>query len=146
VIHTGGTLLYSQLVISSSLSAVGDAIPNGWKQQYGLDPFNPAMASTDSDGDGMNNLQEYLTGTDPTNSASAFRIMSVVRTNNDIRATWQAGVGKTNALQVATGAGYNTNFTDVVIVTNTVGTTTNAIDVGGATNGTSRYYRVHLVP
>ena len=146
LVRTGGTLIYSQLVLDPNLSAVGDGIPNGWKQQYGLDPFNPAVANADADGDGMSNLQEYLAGTDPTNSASAFRITSVTRTGSNVAVTWNMGSGKTNALQFANSASYMTNFTDLFIVTNTVGTVTNYLDVGGATNVPSHYYRVRLVP
>jgi hypothetical protein len=54
------------------------------------------------------------------------------------------------ALEAAAGAadgGYATNnFTDIFTVTNTIGTITNYLDVGGATNQAARYYRVQLVP
>ncbi|HXI83614.1 MAG TPA: Amuc_1099 family pilus-like system protein [Verrucomicrobiae bacterium] len=146
LLHTGGTLVYSQLVLDPNQSAVGDGIPNGWKQQYGLDPFDPNLGSRDGDGDGMSNLQEYLAGTDPTNNASAFRITSVIKTSSDVRVTWTMGSNKTNALQFANGGNYTTNFTDLFTVTNAVGTSTNYLDLGGATNAPSRYYRVRLIP
>jgi hypothetical protein len=56
------------------------------------------------------------------------------------------GNNKTNALQFANGGNYTTNFTDLFIVTNTLGTVTNYLDAGGATNTAARYYRVRLVP
>jgi hypothetical protein len=60
------------------------------------------------------------------------------------------GSGKTNALQATAGdadGGFTTNdFNDIFTVTDTVGTTTNYLDVGAATNFPSRYYRIHLVP
>jgi hypothetical protein len=58
------------------------------------------------------------------------------------------GVGKTNALQATAVTGsYQTNsFADVFIVTNATGAITNYLDVGGATNIPTRYYRVRLVP
>ena len=57
------------------------------------------------------------------------------------------GSGKTNALQATNGGGYGTNgFADIFTVTNTLGTVTNYLDVGGATNVPARYYRVRLVP
>jgi hypothetical protein len=143
-IHSGGSLIVGTLVLDPNLSAVGDGIPNGWKQRYGFDPFDPTVASADPDGDGQNNLAEFLAGTDPTNSASSFRIVSFAPEGADVRVTWQTGVGKTNALQVA--ADFSNSFADIFTVTNTVGATTNYLDTGVATNFPARYYRVRLVP
>jgi hypothetical protein len=122
-----------------------------WQIQYFGDTNNPAAAvNADPDGDGQSNEAEFLAGTDPTNSASAFRITAVMREGNDLRVTWTMGSGRTNALQVTTGAGsgsYTTNnYSDIFTVTNTVGSLTNYLDVGGATNVLSRFYRIRLVP
>jgi PKD repeat protein len=121
-----------------------------WQVSYFGDLNNPQAApGADPDGDGQNNMAEYLSDTVPTNSASALRITSVVRQGSDVFLTWTMGNGKTNALQFSAGVaggGYSTNFADLFIVTNTVGNATNFLDVGGATNVPSRYYRVRLVP
>ncbi len=148
IIHTnGGTIIATTLTLDPSLSVVGDGIPNGWKQQYGLDPLDPNLANQDPDGDGMNNLQESLAGTDPTNSTVYFHITSVASTGNDLAVTWMTANGKTNALQAIASSYYDTNnYADIFIVTNTVGTTTNYLDPGAATNAPARYYRVRLVP
>jgi hypothetical protein len=78
------------------------------------------------------------------------RITSIAAQGADVLVSWTMGAGKTNALQVTSGdpgGGYVTNgFTDIFGVTNTVGTATNYLDVGGATNVPARYYRVRLVP
>jgi T5SS/PEP-CTERM-associated repeat protein len=149
-VRTGGTLIVGTLVLDPNLSAVGDGIANGWKQQYGLDPLDSNVAGTDSDGDGFSNLQEYLAGTDPTNSASNLRIISIEPQGNSLVVTWTVGTGKTNALQATggtIGGAYSTNgFTDIFVVTNTVGTITNYLDTGAVTNAPARYYRVRLVP
>ncbi len=148
-VRNGGTQIIGTLVLDPNLSAVGDGIPNGWKQQYGLDPLDPNLANEDADGDGMSNLQEYLAGTDPTNSASFFSITAVAQEGNDVRVTWMTGMGRTNALQATTGditGSYSNNFADIFVVTNSIGTTTNYLDLGAATNFPSRYYRVRLVP
>jgi len=149
-VRTGGTLITATNILTGALDADGDGIPNGYEQTHGLDPLDSINAAFDSDGDGLTDLQEYLAGTDPTNSTSAFRITSILRTNNDVRITWMMGGGKTNALQRGAGDGSGgfatNNFATMFIVTNTVGTVTNYLDVGGATNVPSRFYRVRLVP
>ncbi len=150
-IHTGGTLIVNgPITVDPSWDTDGDGMPNGYEERYGFDKFNPTDAAQDADGDGMSNLQECLAGTDPTNRASFFGITSISREADDLRVVWTTGVGKTNALQVTSGAGdgsYQTNgFTDLFIVTNTVSETTNYLDAGGVTNFPARYYRVRLVP
>jgi hypothetical protein len=148
-IYEGGMLSITTTNLGPNLSAVGDGIPNGWKQEYGLDPFDPNLTNEDLDGTGFTVLQDYLAGVDPTNPAAAFRITSVVSTGNSLFITWKMGPGKTNALQSTSGAasGYTTNgFTDLFVVTNTVGTVTDYLDVAAATNVPARFYRVRLVP
>jgi hypothetical protein len=41
---------------------------------------------------------------------------------------------------------FSNNFTTIFTVTNTVGTTTNYLDVGAGTNNPACYYRIRLVP
>jgi len=43
-----------------------DGLPDVWETDYGLNPFDPSDAHEDSDGDGADNLTEYLQGRDPT--------------------------------------------------------------------------------
>ncbi len=124
----------------------GDGLPDWWELLY-FSSTTAAVAGQDSDGDGLTNLQEFQAGTDPKNSASAFRITDIHREANNIRVTWMTGIGRTNALQRAPGGSYLTNnFAAIFTVTNTVGTVTNHLDVGAATNTPARYYRVRLVP
>ena len=101
-----------------------------------------------ADGAGFTNLQELQTGTDATNSASFFGITGVTKISTNILVTWQTGANKTNALERSAGAAgsFSNNFAAIFIVTNTVGTTTNFLDVGAATNVPAFYYRVRLVP
>lgn len=64
--------------------------------------------------------------------------------------SWILGPGQTNALQATSGAAdgsYSANgFTDIFVVTNNIspGVVTNFVDIGGATNRPSRYYRARL--
>jgi hypothetical protein len=81
-----------------------------------------------------------------------FRVTSINLEGSNVRVTWQTLGGETNILQATNGGpggSYNTNFVDLPpqIIVAAVGlTTTNSIDVGGATNRPARYYRVRLVP
>lgn len=72
----------------------GDGIPDAWMQLYFGHATGQAgdhsLAGDNADGDGFFNMQEYLAGTDPTNSASAFRILSVAREGSELRVTWFA--------------------------------------------------------
>jgi autotransporter-associated beta strand protein len=79
-----------------------------------------------------------------------FQIASIVAQGNNILITWATSAGKTNELQVTSGGSggsYSTNnFVAIFGVTNAVGSSTNYLDIGGATNRPTRFYRVRLVP
>ena len=138
--------------------SVGDGIPDSWRQEYfggsGTTTNSQSCATCDPDGDGQNNLAEFLAGTDPTNSMSGLRIISVVPQDNDMVIVWTTAGGRTNAVQASAGdaeGGYTTNFADItiaphIIITGSGDATTNYVDVGGATNTPARFYRVRLVP
>ena len=145
-LHVGGTLIYRSLQLNPNQSAVGDGIPNWWKQQYGFDPLDPNVAGADPDHDGANNLQEYLAGTNPTNAASVFHIISAAKTNLNVRVTWSTVGGHNYVLQTNgdLGAGTFADFGPVISVGGTNEGTTNYLDHGAATNHSSRFYRVRL--
>ena len=145
-LHVGGTLIYRSLQLNPNQSAVGDGIPNLWKQQYGFDPLDPNVAGADPDHDGANNLQEYLAGTNPTNAASVFHIISAAKTNLNVRVTWSTVGGHHYVLQTndALGAGTFADFGPVISVGGANEGTTNSLDPGAATNHSSRFYRIRL--
>lgn len=58
-------------VIPPSPAGPGDGIPDNWKIHY-FNSTNSSIATNDPDHDGMNNLAEYIAGTDPTNANSCF--------------------------------------------------------------------------
>ena len=123
-----------------------------WQVQYfGCTNCPQAAETADPDGDGQNNLAEFLAGTDPTNSASAFDVISIVQEGDDVRVGWLAGGGRTNVVQAVNdaGSGFTNNFSDLsplFIIPGAGDVLTNYLDVGGATNAPSRFYRVRLVP
>jgi autotransporter-associated beta strand protein len=128
-----------------------------WQMQYfGCTNCAAAAADADPDGDGLNNQAEFSAGSNPTNSASGLRISAVASEGNNIRVTWVTSGGHTNQLQYLLTVGSDNGYQStnqlwgaaapVVILPGSGDVTTNAVDVGGATNGPARYYRIRLVP
>jgi PKD repeat protein len=149
---TASNACSSSTVVSNNLITVYTAF-QAWQIQYFGSTTNPAAAaSADPDGDGQNNLAEFLSGTNPTNSASGLRITSVAPSGNNVVITWNTAGGTTNVVQSTAGDGngaYATNFTDLsgpIVIGGSGDTSANYTDVGGATNSPSRYYRVRFAP
>ena len=125
----------------------GDGMPDSWELAFGLNPNDPTDAGKDADGDGLSNLQEYLSGTSPIDANSALRITAITQESNNLRVTWSTAAGRTNALQRTASGNFSTNtFTSIFTVTNTLGASTNYLDLGGATNNPAGFYRIRLVP
>lgn len=61
--------------------------PYWWLAQYGLTNFD-ADAMADADGDGLLSWQEYVAGTDPTNTASVFKITGSETTPHGTSIRW----------------------------------------------------------
>ncbi|HTV00206.1 MAG TPA: cadherin-like domain-containing protein, partial [Luteitalea sp.] len=55
-----------------TLDSDGDGIPDVWETFYGLDPFDPADAGSDPDGDGTSNLNEFVQNTHPEGRQARF--------------------------------------------------------------------------
>jgi hypothetical protein len=54
------------VVLSQSGDYDVDTMPNNWEVQYGLNPLSNADKTTDLDGDGLLNYEEYAAGANPT--------------------------------------------------------------------------------
>ena len=116
----------------------------GWLQQYGL-PTDGSADYADSDHDGMNNWLEFCTGTNPTNSLSALRLVSVTRNGSGLTVTWQSVTNQTYFLERSIGLrGYPSFLT---VATNLPGqwTTTTYTDTNAAGRGPF-FYRVGVQP
>ena len=141
-----------KLVVAPPLTAF-----QAWQLQY-FGSTNCALCGGDADfdGDGLSNTNEFLAGSNPTNPASLFRIMSAALQSTQSKnmvISWMTAGGRTNTVQATAGAAngsYATNsFVDIsppIVMPGSGDATTNYVDVGGATNFPARYYRVRLVP
>lgn len=75
-------------------------ISYAWLQIYGL-PVNGSADYIDSDGDGMNNWQEWIAGTNPTNAASALRLQRLAVTPPGVLLRWSSDTNHTFFVQRA---------------------------------------------
>lgn len=123
-----------------------DGMADDWEQRYF--PTTTPAPTADSDGDGCNNLYEYVTGTDPTNNADTWKI-AVVFSNGNIVVTW-------NSLAAGGGAYMNlTRLYDLEYTTNILGSDWLPVDnetglpgmngVAAFTNNVSDYNRFYRV-
>jgi PKD repeat protein len=124
-----------------------------WQLQYFKCTDCPqAQPDADPLAKGISNTNQFLLGLNPTNSASVFRITSIVRNNTDLVITWATAGIRTNILEaVDTGPnGYtNSGFQAVsgnIIISVAGDTTTNFTDAGVLTNTLPRFYHIRFVP
>jgi hypothetical protein len=64
---------YSLLISGVASDSDGDGMPDYWESTYFLSPTG-GVAGVDSDGDGIDNLGEYVSGYDPNDSNSVFKV------------------------------------------------------------------------
>jgi PKD repeat protein len=137
----GGSSTNTQQITSTPLTGFA-----AWQVQYFGSTTNPnAAPNADPDGDGQNNYAEFLAGTNPTNAASVFKIVSISRENNNLRLTWKTAGAHTNVVQSANplGSGFSDLSSNVVIL-GTGDAVTNYLDICAATNTAAKYYRIRL--
>jgi hypothetical protein len=80
------------------------------------------------------------------------RITAISRKLGDIRIAWMTIAGRTNVVQVTGGdtdGNFTNNFVNLtgpIIVSGSGQIGTNYLDIGGATNSPSRFYRIRFGP
>jgi hypothetical protein len=74
VSNAGGSRNSNAALLTVLADTDGDGLPDNWEIDYDLDENDPLDAASDSDHDGLSNLQEFLAGTNPTNALSVLKL------------------------------------------------------------------------
>jgi hypothetical protein len=138
------------LSVTAPPDANGNGLPDAWEAAYGISDPN-----ADADQDGENNRAEYLAGTNPTNSASVLKLLSIEWSPEDPFAlTWSSVGGTRYRVQYSNGdanGGMTGTFSNIVrdiaseIDPSLYGTASTQSFTQTSTN-TARYYRIQVVP
>jgi hypothetical protein len=83
-----------------------------WLQGYGLSTAASAIYA-DSDGDGMNNWQEWICGTNPTNALSVLVMLAASNSVSGVTVSWQGVTNRTYFLQRSTNLLAQPAFTSI---------------------------------
>jgi len=138
-----GVFVGEGIVPSPDADTDSDGIPDSWELASGLNASDPSDATSDADGDGASNLDEYSAGTDPQNAASKFRIVELARSAGDVRISFPTVVGKLYVAKRADTLGVGwTEFGNPIAGT---GSAVEVVDPGGAANA-QRFYCIEVRP
>ncbi len=117
-------------------------ISYAWLQQYGL-PTDGTADHLQSDADGMDNWQEWIAGTDPTNATSGLWMLSPTSIVSGVKVCWTSVTNRTYSLEHATTMITAASFS--LLQSNIVGLAeiTSFTDTN-TTDGAPRFYRVRV--
>jgi len=110
----GGTVDIGAYEFQSPASVISYA----WLQQYGL-PADGSADYSDSDSDRMNNWQEWIAGTIPTDALSALRLLNPTGDASGVTVSWQSVSNRTYFLERATNLGTQPPFS--LLTSNIIG-------------------------
>jgi hypothetical protein len=147
-----GSYYYREFVVWPAVDITNATYDPGEKA-FGVVPFPGPMRlligrggevyfTGDHYGDGAQTNAYYV---NPRPPSGAFHITSVTTQGHDSLVTWQTVGGATNVVQASAGPNNFIDISPIIVGSGDDLTTTNYLDIGGATNFPPRSYRVRLV-
>ena len=133
---SGNCITGARINLAAALDSDGDELPDWWELEYAA-TLTAMNSSSDLDSDGMSNLSEYRTGTDPDNPASTWSV-AIADTEGTLQFSWPSQAGCTYSVHAST------NLADGFFeLTNAIPSTPplNAWSPPG-TNSPQRFFRV----
>jgi hypothetical protein len=128
-----------------STSSFNDGIPDAWRLRYFGSIYNLlSQASADADGDGASNWQEFVAGTDPTDSHSVLTVathQAAALQAQDCVVHWPSIAGKNYVIERSASV-FAPNW--IPVSTNTG--TGSDMEFHDTSAGTTRFYRVQVAP
>jgi hypothetical protein len=136
------------LVTGTEIDSDGDGMPDAWETLHQLNPLSADCddgPDGDPDHDGVNNLGEYLSGTDPHDAASALRLTATLLAGNKVRLSWTAVPGRRYEVLYAESFEYVFRVLPGAGFPRVATATKEGFD-DALPAGAMRFYRLRLVP
>ena len=139
--HMGGST-----TIAFAPDSVGDGISDSWRAtHFGAVTTNGSSCATcDPDGDGLDNLQEYLAGTDPIDASNYLHVNSSILSGDNMSISFSSVLGMNYEVEYSSDLVTGT----WQILTNGITGTGGILPIidPGAASLPQRFYRVKLLP
>ena len=147
----GGTLVVDTFVLATNTDADGDGMPNGWEQVTDWIHSIQRMPLSTVTAMDFRICRSINLGLIHLILRQAIRITAIAQEGNNVRVTWTTVGGFTNFVQVGDGTtdgSYTNNFSDLspqLIISGSTVTSTNFLELSGATNNPARFYRIRVL-
>jgi len=145
-LNADGTPDQVTIVTGTEVDSDGDGMPDAWETLHQLNP-DADDCDKDADKDGVSNLGEYLTDTDPRDATSALRLTPMMLPGNKVQLSWKAVPGRRYQIEYANGLEYVFQpLSAPGLPRLATATTEQFVDTLPAGITRPRFYRIVLVP